>query len=681
MAEHLQGIRQIKLPPKNNSSRSVRRWTIRATVVVPLLITVIFAILTYKNPSIIDEHIETLLVDYRFKIRNLIAPPSVPDNILIVTIDEKSLAEYGRWPWSRKLQAGLIEKVFNGSPGVVAVDIFYPESESAEADSVFAETLKKFRDRLVIALGFEVADKKTFTGDVDEQLYDHTAGSIRHLEKLHPIEACNVLIPPHSITDSALFAQVYTLPDRDGKLRWETLYIKYGDEYFPSLALQTARIAMGITMDRLVISGGEGVYLGDRLVPADQFGRLHINYIGAEGSIAFISAADVLSGSIDKDIFKDKTVLIGTSAMATYDQKVTPFSANMSGVEKNATVVANIMDNNFMQRSPLYIDILFVLAAGIASLYMGNKKSALFSLLYFLLLTTLILIVNQTAFTFYNIRFNLVYPLAAILSIGTFIICYKYFIEEKRARDIKKMFSSYVTERVVNELIKNPEMAKLGGERREITVLFSDICSFTSFSEKHEPEEVVAMLNEYLTAMTEVVFRWEGTLDKFIGDAIVAFWGAPLEQDDHAERAVRCSLHMIKRLGELNEKWISEGKTPLAIGIGLNTGEVLVGNIGAEGKKMDYTVIGDHVNIGARVESLTRKYDTNILMTELPLNKIIDLVKSSRIGHISIKGKGNVVVKGKEDPIKIYEIESLDPASASIIEECVNDDVVHMKEK
>jgi adenylate cyclase len=243
------------------------------------------------------------------------------------------------------------------------------------------------------------------------------------------------------------------------------------------------------------------------------------------------------------------------------------------------------------------------------------------------------------------------------------------------------MFSSYVTERVVNELIKNPDMARLGGERRQITVLFSDISGFTPYSEKHAPEEVVAILNEYLAAMTDVIFKWEGTLDKFIGDAIVAFWGAPLEQKNHAELAVRCALNMMQRLEELRQKWISEGREPLSMGIGLNTGEVLVGNIGAEGKKMDYTVIGDPVNIGARVETLTRKFSTNILIAELPVNEIQELVKTNRIGHVSIKGVGKVMVKGKEEPIKVYEVKSLDASEESVISECKEKTIIHMTDK
>jgi adenylate cyclase len=265
---------------------------------------------------------------------------------------------------------------------------------------------------------------------------------------------------------------------------------------------------------------------------------------------------------------------------------------------------------------------------------------------------------------------ELSYPLINIVFVYSFVTVYRYAEEEMRAKHIRAMFSSYVTEKIVNELTKNPDMAKLGGDRREVTVLFSDIKGFTTFSEKHAPEEVVSILNEYLTAMTEIIFRWEGTLDKFVGDEIVAFWGAPLPQENHAELATRCALNMVEKLKELSEKWLNEGKAPLEAGFGLNTGEVIVGNIGAEGKKMDYTVIGDHVNLGARVEALTRKYSTNILITEFTLNKIKGLVKPKNgqiIGHVSVKGLERVMVKGKEKPVRIYEVKSLEPDMESRI--------------
>jgi adenylate cyclase len=361
--------------------------------------------------------------------------------------------------------------------------------------------------------------------------------------------------------------------------------------------------------------------------------------------------------------------------------KISPFSANMPGVEKNATVVANIMSENFVQSSPRFIDLLIVLLAGLLIIFLCNQLKALYAIIAFMVLTSFLIISNQVLFTSYGIRMMLAYPLFTVLSSGMFIISFRYFGEEKKARDIRRMFSSYVTERVVDELIKNPELARLGGYRREVTVLFSDIRGFTSFSENQAPEDVVATLNEYLEAMTEVIFKWEGTLDKFIGDAIVAFRGAPLEQDNHAERAVRCALHMIRRLQELQKKWESEGKSRLDIGIGINTGEVLVGNIGAEGKKMDYTVIGDHVNLGARIESLTRKYDTHILMTEFTLQRISGLIQSQTLYRTSVRGLEKVVVKGKEKPVEIYEVSSFEGDAQSTIEEIAEKSVVKFDEK
>jgi len=642
------------------------RWFGKPTVFIPLLVTLVFAALTVKNPPVVDEYIETLLLDYRFKIRNLISPPPVPKDILIVTIDEKSLSTYGRWPWSRRLQADLIGKVFEGDPKAVAVDIFYAEPGPPEADKVLAEEIKRHKDRLVIALGFEVEQGRGFDGDIGDVLYKQAIMRIENLRYLRSVEAYKVLLPPEPLAAYATFGHVYSLPDRDGKLRWENLYIKYDGEYFPSLALQAARIAMGIPRGDVSIIGGAGVELGSLFIPTDEFGRLHINYLGREGTIAHISAADVLSGRVHSGFFADKIVFIGTSAMATYDQKNTPFSANMPGVEKNATVTANILTRSFIEKTPVYIDLLVVLLAGVLVLFIGRKRRALYLVAGYTVLASVVVITNQVLFTWYDTRLNLIYPLLTVVSGGGFVISYGYFVEEKRAREIRRMFSSYVTEKVVNELIKNPDMARLGGERKEITVLFSDIMDFTKFSEAHAPEEVVAMLNEYLGAMTEVIFKWEGTLDKFVGDEIVAFWGAPMEQEDHAGLAVRCALDMVKRLEELQRKWRSEGKPVLDAGIGINTGEVVVGNIGAEGKKMDYTVIGDHVNVGARIESLTRKYKTHILITEFTLNRIGNLLTTDSLyrTHTSIKGLESVVVKGKERPVEIYEVKSLASGTA-----------------
>jgi adenylate cyclase len=199
-------------------------------------------------------------------------------------------------------------------------------------------------------------------------------------------------------------------------------------------------------------------------------------------------------------------------------------------------------------------------------------------------------------------------------------------------------------------------MARLGGERRVVTILFSDIRGFTSFSEKHPPEEVVGTLNEYLEAMTEIVFRWEGTLDKFIGDTILAFWGAPLPQEDHAALALRCALELSERLDRLNAAWGAAGRTTLEIGIGITTGQVLVGNIGAEGKKMDYTVIGDQVNLCSRVEQLTKTFNARILVTASTFAQVEHVIAAGGFGHVAVEELADVAIKGKEEPVCLYRI-------------------------
>lgn len=652
------------------------------TVIVPFLITLIFVYLTYINPLIIDEYIGGIFVDYSFKVRSYISPVDVPSDVLIVAIDEDSLEKYGRWPWGRRLQAKLIDKIFEGAPRALAVDIFYPESESPEADRVLAETISAHRDRLIMSLAFAGEEGKEFTGDMPDILYDHSILVIKNAAHLQAYEAYRVLLPPEPIRSASQFGHVFSLPDRDGKLRWEYIYIKFGDEYFPSLALQTSLLSMNVPFEKVKIIGGIGVEAGDVFIPTDRAGRLLINYYGREGVIVHTSAADVLSGTIPPDIFRNKIVLVGATAMATYDQKVTPFSANFSGVEKNATIVANIITGNYLIRMSARVDIMIVIVMGLIAILIGQRNmNSLSMLTIYFSMTIVYIIFNQVLFAYYGLRSNLIYPTLTVLTVGTFIVNYRFFIEERNARNIRKMFSSYVTEKVMNELIKNPEMAKLGGDRRDVTIFFSDIISFTTFSEKHQPEEVVAMLNEYLGAMTDIVFKWEGTLDKFIGDSIVAFWGAPLYQEDHAELALRCALDMTKKLNELQDKWMAERGDVLEVGIGINTGEVIVGNIGAEGKKMDYTVIGDNVNLAARVETLTRRYNSGLLMTGFSVDRIRESVAAGKIRGVSIEGVERVIVKGKDEPVGIYKVILLKPDMMSVIIDPVEGKVVKLTEK
>ncbi len=615
-------------------------------------------ILNLWSPRFIEENIESAFYDYRFKIRNLLNPPAVTEKIVIVEIDEKSLEQYGRWPWKRTLQAALIDRIMKGKPAVLSVDIFYPERENRKADEALSKTLKKAKGSIVLAAGFDREAEKT--AEVPDWLLDNALTDIKDQSRLHNVISVSkrkTSIP--SFSSNAHLGHVFSPSDMDGNLRWECLYVKYGDELYPSFPLITSARARGGNLSGIIVHAGRGVALGNDFIPTDTSGRMRINYLGPDRTFRYISAADVLKGKTDSALFFNKVVFLGTSAISTYDFVVTPFSARMAGVEKNATVAANILSLDFIHDAPVSVASLIILVTGLALTMLFPRYRAITAITTAIVMVLAFIAVNQYLFTYHRLYMNFIYPFFNMMIIAAFSGSYKYLTEERRARELKTMFSHYVSPKIVDELLKNPELAKLGGYRREVTVLFSDVRGFTTFSERRQPEEVVSHLNEYLREMTDIIFKWDGTLDKFVGDEIMAFWGAPLEQPDHALLAVKCALNMSDRLEELQAKWRSEGKEPLDNGIGLNTGDVLVGNIGSADKKMDYTIIGDHVNLGARVETLTRKYDSRVLISEFTMAKIKHLVEEGELYRVDMKEMDTVKVKGKDIPVKIYGIHTV----------------------
>lgn len=660
---------------------------------ITLLSTILFAFLQlsdylhlFEFSNIISDKVESKTYDLRLHLRNYFKPQEPMKDIIIVSVDEESIKDIGRWPWRRDVQAALVSKISKGRPKVIGIDIMYTEPESKETDEKLAKAFREAGNVVLATPFFVTQDKKKTVdnSDIPDYLWDAAFMEVKSPKgikwKDFAIQPESVNPPLEELSKASTLGHVYALPDLDGVIRREILYLNYGDDCYPQLSLQIARIALGVQMKDMILYPASEVKIGGREIKTDIRGRVLINYVGGAKSYLYKSATDVLHDRIPAEFFKDKIVLIGTSALATYDQKVTPLAADIPGVEKNATVVQNIIMNNFNRPSPGIIELIIIIITGILfGLTLPRLKAIKSSAIAIGFVVSYILI-SCYLLIYYGFWMNLIYPVTNMLSIFVIQTIIRFFFEEKKARDIRKMFSSYVSPKIVEILISNPEKAGIGGIRREITVLFSDIRGFTSISEKHSPEEVVAILNEYLGEMTEIVFKWDGTLDKFIGDAILAFWGAPIIQENHAELAVKCALNMIEKLDELQKKWEAEGKPKLDIGVGINTGEVLVGNIGAVGKKMDYTVIGDHVNLGSRVESLTRKYNVRILITESTLNKIRDPLGAGLLGHVSVLGKEKVIVKGKAKPVGIFELTTLEHSAESKIVEC-EDRVVELKEK
>jgi adenylate cyclase len=647
----------------------------RAGIFIGISITVLVAAIMLLKLSPL-ETIEEKLLDYRFKIRGTIKPP---DTVVIAAIDEKSIERLGRWPWSRDKIARLVEKLNDSGAEIIVFDVIFSESE--KNDAMLGKAIKN-AGNVILPIVFDFEQPRSLENAFLTNAAFISVTNPDMFNKYNPITAKSVLIPvPELIQEAMTLGHINMFPDNDGTLRWESLVIAYNGLLYPSVTLQASAFYLGIPHEKVVIKATEGIQLGKRFIPTDRWGRTFINYYGTNQTFKHISIFDILENNIKPDDLQGKIVLIGATAVGIYDLRVTPFSPAMPGVEKHANVITSILENRFIRSVSQSTNLIVLLLSGcLLSFLIPRFKAAGASAITGIFLL-LVLLSGYYLFAKNGLWINITYPSINILLIFISVTAYNYAVEEKHARHIRSMFSSYVTEKVVNELIKNPDMAKLGGERREITVLFSDVRGFTSFSEKHSPEEVVAILNEYLAEMTDIVFKWEGTLDKFIGDAILAFWGAPMKQENHAELAVKCALNMVKRLEELQQKWQSEGKPILDCGIGINTGEVLVGNIGAEGKKMDYTVIGDHVNLGSRVEGLTRKYNVHILMTEFTLQKIKDLISSGKLWRTEVTGLEKVVVKGKEQPVSIYEVKALEHGSESRVKEVEEERVVTMKEK
>ncbi len=655
----------------------------RIDLAISLISIVFFVWLSAVNPAIIEERIETMTLIYRFQIRNLIQKPPVPNNIVTVLVDEKSLSEFGRWPWPRTLQAELMTKILDQDPKVLTIDIMYPEKWAG--DGKIARALAPHKKKVVLATAFSVPENQEELKEGPEApdyLADAALLIIKDMKLGKAIQADGIIPPVAEIGKNVQLGHAYNRRDIDGKTIWDIPYLGYHDDFYPSLAIQTARIALDIPMEEVVLYMGRGIAIGNRIVPFDPFGgKVLINYLGSELTIPHVSATDVLKGTIDKTFFKDKIVFLGTSAISTHDIIVTPFSADMPGVEKNATITENIINSRFIIKASRTVEIGLIILTGLLFGFVYSRLRALQASLCSLATVIGYLLVVQVLFTYYGIWMNVFYPVTNMLVIFAGVTITKYFLEERKAKEIRRMFSNYVTDQIIQEFIDHPELAKIGGERRELTILFSDVRGFTSFSEKYSPEEVVAILNEYLGEMTDVIMKWGGTPDKFIGDAILAFWGAPMRQENHAELACRCAIDMVNRLSSLQDKWRAEDKPVLDCGIGINTGEVIVGNIGAEGKKMDYTIIGDHVNLCSRIEGLTRKYNVTILISEHTLAKIRGAVESAKIGHVHIKGLDNVVVKGKEHPVKIYELTSIDDNAPSRVTEVSTEQITRLKEK
>ena len=646
------------------------------------------------NPFL--DRIELKSLDVRFLTRG----PEPPGPFAVLaTIDEKSLDEIGKWPWPRAKIGALIDRLSEEGARVIAMDIVFSEPDENNnlrfVESMQEETnnlglkspeLEKFlekarakadndqilaaaisRSKATVVLGYffhfsqgeiahlseaERARKRSNMGANAVKLVRFTSPEAR---KVKVFEA---LLPESNIEklfQASRIAGYYNIfPDIDGTVRWIPLVIRYQDRFYPSLSLEAVRSYVGnIPLQvRVADYGIDAIQLGPVTIPTDEMGRMFINFRGGPHTFPHYSVADIMAGRTPADAFKDRIVFVGSTAIGVYDLRVTPFSTVFPGLEVHANVADNILRQTFLFRPEWagLFDLTAILLMGMVTGLVLPRLRAFFSVLLIGVLFFGYLVMSQALFVRRGIWLNAVYPLLTMVIVYTAVTLYRYIIEEREKRKIRGAFSFYVTPSVVNEMLKNPEKLKLGGDKKELSVLFSDIRGFTTLAEEMEPEALVNLLNEYLTDMTNIVFEFDGLLDKYIGDAVMAVFGAPLEQTDHPIRACRTALKMLERLRKMQEKWEAEGAPRLDIGIGINTGPMVVGNMGSE-RRFDYTVMGDSVNLASRLEGINKEYGTRVVISEFTYERVKN--------DFFCRELDAVRVKGKVRPVKIFELMAL----------------------
>ncbi|MEA3328342.1 MAG: adenylate/guanylate cyclase domain-containing protein [Candidatus Omnitrophota bacterium] len=606
-----------------------------------LIILAIFLMSLFSRTGLMQV-LELKALDWRFQLRKT---RPVSDEIMLIGIDDPSIETLGRWPWSRGHHAAMIKALSDRKyrPKTIGFDILFTE---------LSESFPERDQRLVEA-----------TEAVGNVIYAYFFEADRQ----------KAILPFPELAEVSQGGFINAPPDRDGVTRFSPLIIEVDGKFYPSLDLRLVMNYLEISPQDMQITRGKYISVEKSLnnafkIPIDNQFRILINYAADLEGFNGYSALGILkaAGQLKKGEkpcipltdYKDKIALVGLTATGTTDLRATPFSPKSPMVSVHTNIINSILKRDFLFPVSRWINHLMFVLLGLSVGFISLRLKPLRSILTVLGVLACYLAVNFYLFTRQGLWLAIADPLAVILFVYLVMIGYRYIVEEREKRWVKKAFGHYLPASVMDEILSDPGKLKLGGEKKELSVLFADIKSFTPYCERHSPEEVVHTLNEYFDRMTEIVFKYNGTLDKFIGDALVVIFGAPSKYShlDHAKRACLTALDMSKELKVLQEQWQGQGKELLDIGIGINTGEMLVGNMGSS-KIMDYTVIGDEVNLASRVQGLTRDYNVKTIITEATYQKVKEIVEVRPLGEAKVKGKDKTVV--------IYELIRLKPEDRS----------------
>ncbi len=616
-------------------------------LIIPALILLITQIFFHLD---LWNFIENKAKDSLFLLRG---EKPISNEIVIIAIDEDTFKSLDmQWPFPRSLYARMIRNLHLAGAKQIVFDIEFIESSFREEDEELVSVASQY-------------DNVIFAGKLIKGVGD----AYHYFQLMKPIPM---------IRNAGLdWGLVNIDADLDGLIRKYTLFEKYGEEkYFPigiaSLATKDRYFPQWRDSIRLEKSDNKAALsLTNRKIPVVQGNKAHIQYYGFPGTFKHYSFSSVIDDSeyflpgieeegfeinefydlLDHGVFRDKIVLIGATVDELRDTFNTPFSGKklMPGVEIHANFMEMVLQEDYLYNISWTLYSLILIALVLIYYFISTRLKPVIALIITVVSLILYLLLSFILFS----KANLIVPVLQIPVL--LIIIYaaglvnQYLKASKEKKQIKSAFMRYMAPELVNELLKNPQKLKYGGDLQEITVLFSDIRSFTTYSEKHSPQETVSILHEYLTAMVEVIIKNKGILDKFVGDEIMALYGTPVKLENDALAACKTALEMREELNKLHKKWQSEGKDIFEIGIGINTGMAVIGNLGSE-QMFDFTGIGDTINLGARLEAINKEYDTEkkIIISEFTLEKVED--------SVIVKYLDEVQVKGKDEFVKIYEL-------------------------
>ena len=640
------------------------------------------------------ETMELKTYDWRLRtLRNWI--PAVHPDIVLVEINDATIRDLkeiaGRWPWPRALSAILIDYLHRGQPKVIAVDIGYWEREregtypllgedysGARSDGELADAVKRAGNVILLA---DAVDPGLTSGEVAQTPWAAPAYKLGPAIEERPV----ITLPYDSLAAVAAgFGHNFLTLDPDGPARRILPFVRKGTRFMPSLGMAAGLLGGGYRAEEVTLES-DAIRVRDRRIPlinievanvldptktheqqtalinyrAPALVRGARPYPSYEVRHLLQSAGQILSGekpALDPSVFKDKVIFIGLTTAGLQDDFQTPLGkGTLPGIQLHASVADSLMSNLFIEPAPRWTTPVAVVVTAVA---VGLMAAALpFGIAA---TTALALAVAWAGISLWafdrGVWVAMTQPLVAMgltLFVGT---AYRYFVEDAEKRKVSKLFGRYVSRDVYKQLMSDPAKAELGGSRREMSVLFSDLRGFTSITEKGQPEALVQQLNEYFTRMVDIVFRNGGTIDKFVGDMVMALFGAPVDDVNHAEAAVATAVEMVRELAQLNQQWAAEGRVQLDIGIGVNSGDMIAGNIGSSAI-MSYTVIGDNVNLGSRLESLNKDYRSRIIIS--------DATRSRLRTSYEMRPLGSVVVKGKTQPVEIFELIVPSPLAAT----------------